>query len=243
MAKAIGHRWRSYAGDYLPPTPPYRKGGHGGDTDYRRERHLRRRSLGGQGREGSISVMQKLFCYVDETGQDASSEFFLVVAVVNDQDQQDFRDQLTAIEKHAKTGRRKWHKSRSQRRLDYLELILKKNIGKNNVFFGRYRKPLPYFLPVLETISGAIKEKADSPYQAMIIIDGIDRKKAAELTNALRLKGIKLNMVRGKRDETEPALRLADMWAGCICAALRKDMDAKNIYDHAMRSGYLIQLS
>src|SRR3989344_3460773 len=117
--------------------------------------------------------MQKLYCYVDETGQDASSEFFLVVAVVNDEDQQDFRYHLTDIEKNSKTGHRKWHKSRPQRRLEYLELILKKNIGKGNVFFRRYRKPLPYFLPVLETISGAIKEKAEFSYQAIIIIDGI----------------------------------------------------------------------
>lgn len=31
--------------------------------------------------------MQKLYCYVDKTGQDTKSEFFIVVAIVNDKDQ------------------------------------------------------------------------------------------------------------------------------------------------------------
>ena len=39
--------------------------------------------------------MRKLYCYVDETGQDIGSEFFIVVAVVSDEDQYRLRRQLT----------------------------------------------------------------------------------------------------------------------------------------------------
>jgi len=38
----------------------------------------------------------------------------------------------------------------------------------------------------------SIKAKAAPSYTARVFVDGIDRKKAAELTNALRLHGISL---------------------------------------------------
>ena len=61
--------------------------------------------------------MQKLYCYMDETGQDAASNIFVVVAVVNAQEHQPLRQVLMEVEHLAGTGYRKWHKSRSSRRL------------------------------------------------------------------------------------------------------------------------------
>jgi len=96
---------------------------------------------------------QKLYCYVDETGQDAASIIFIVVAVVSAQEQEQLRQRLLEIEHSAGTGHRKWHKSRPARRLKYLNLVLEKNVGRGEVFYGSYPKPLPYFLPFLEVIA------------------------------------------------------------------------------------------
>ena len=100
--------------------------------------------------------MQKLYCYVDESGQDPKSEIFIVVAVVSDEEQDVLRKQLLEIERLARTGKRKWHKSRPERSFKYLQSVLEKGIGKGEVYFGRYKKPLPYFLPILETVERAI---------------------------------------------------------------------------------------
>jgi len=64
--------------------------------------------------------MQKLYCYVDETGQDPKSEVFIVVAVISSNDQAYIRKQLTDIEDIAKTHKLKWHKTRHDRRMRYL---------------------------------------------------------------------------------------------------------------------------
>ena len=122
--------------------------------------------------------MQKLYCCIDETGQDAASDIFVVVAVVSAQDQESLRQALLDIESLAGTGRRKWHKSRSSRRLHYLALALERNIGRGEIFFGSYPKPLPYFFPLLEVLEEAIRVKAIPPYTARVYVDGIDRKKA-----------------------------------------------------------------
>ena len=62
---------------------------------------------------------------------------------------------------------------------------------------------------------------------------------AAELTNALRLRGVSLEMVRGRRDESEPLIRLADMWAGCIRAATLGAAAERALLDRALASGYI----
>jgi len=177
---------------------------------------------------------QKLYCYVDETGQDAAASFFVVVAVVTADEQDRLRNALMQIEQQAGTRHRKWHKSRPERRLRYLRLVLEKNLLPGNVFYGVYPKPLPYFFPFLEVIERAIRAKAHPTYTARVFIDGIDRRKAAELTNALRERGIVLDMVRGRRDESEPLIRLADMWAGCIRAATFGAAEEQKLLDWAL---------
>jgi len=97
---------------------------------------------------------------------------------------------------------------------------MERGIGAGEIFFGTFPKPVPFFFPMLEVLESAIRAAASPPYTARIFVDRIDGKKAAELTNALRLRGISLEMVRSRRDESEPLIRLADMWAGCIRAAI-----------------------
>ena len=186
--------------------------------------------------------MQKLYCYVDESGQDPLSEIFIVVAVVSSRDQEFLRTELSTVESMAKTGHRKWHKSKSARRLKYLELVLQKKICRGEIYFGKYRKPLPYFLPLLETLEKAIMDSGVKEYRAIVYVDGIDKKKAAELTNALRIRGINLELVRSRRDESEPLIRLADMWAGCIRSSVLGNKDSEAIFRQAKKLVYLKEL-
>jgi len=188
---------------------------------------------------GIIRAVQKLYCYVDETGQDAASNIFVVVAVVNDQEQERLRQALTDIEHLAGIGHGKWHKSLSARRLRYLTLVFERNLGREEIFFGSYPKPLPYFFPLLDVLERAIKIKAVPPYTARVFVDGIDRKKAAELTNALRLRGVSLELVRSRRDESEPLIRLADRWAGCIRGALSGHPEEQAVFERALGTDYM----
>lgn len=186
------------------------------------------------------SQRQKLYCYVDETGQDDSSQVFVVVAVVSAREQDQLRNLLIRIEQAAGTGHRKWHKSRRERRIRYLSLVLEPGgFGDSEVFFGVYPKPLPYFLPMLDVLENAIKMKAVPPYTARVFVDGIDHKKAAELTNALRVRGVFLDLVRSRRDESEPLIRMADMWAGCIRASLEGRDEERKLFDRALATKHL----
>ncbi len=184
-------------------------------------------------------TMQKLSCYVDETGQDPTSDFFIVVAVVSEKDQEMLRRQLTDVEDAAQTHHLKWHKTAHQRRMRYLSLLLEKKIAAGDVYFGHYRKPIPFFFPMIYVTEKAIKTVASESYRVSVHVDGIDQYKAKQLTNALRASGISLRMVKNRRDESEPLIRLADMWAGCIRSALLKHTDAQALLKRAKHDGYL----
>ena len=63
------------------------------------------------------------------------------------------------------------------------------------------------------------------------------------MTNALRIRGIKLNMIKSRRDESEPLIRLADRWAGCIRAALLGRKEEQDILKVAQNKKYLKDVS
>lgn len=180
---------------------------------------------------------------MDETGQDVRSRVFIVVAVVAE-DTESLAGKIHGIERSTGVGSKKWRKTRPLHRCRYLKTLLEQHIGFGSVFFGAYKKPLPYFFPLLEVVEKSIKIKAASAYRAIVVVDGIDHKKAAELTGALRLKDITLDFVRSGRDESEALLRLADRWAGCIRKAHEdKNSEEALIIKNALTQGYLQSLS
>lgn len=187
--------------------------------------------------------MQKLYCYVDEAGQDDASRFFVVVALASDTDQDTLRRQLANVEKQAQTHGLKWHKSRHERRMRYLSLVLDRKIAFDEVYVGRYAKPIPYFFPVIDVIEKAVKRAAKGRYRAVIYVDGINKTIAKALTNALRTRGISLRMVKSRKDENEILIRFVDMWAGCVRSALLSEKESVEVLNQAQRSGYLQEVT
>lgn len=190
-----------------------------------------------------MGKIPNIHVFVDESGQDDTSPFFVVVAIVNMKDPNDIRRQLTDIEREAKTGKRKWHKLQQKRRTRYLSLALEQRIAAGQVYVGKYQKPIPFFFPLIEVIEKSIKNIAIKHYRATVYVDGIDRKKANELTNALRVRGVSLEMVRSRRDESEPIIRLADMWAGCVRSATLHHANAEVILRRARKEKTLLFLT
>jgi len=190
------------------------------------------------GKNMSLKI-QKIHAYVDESGQDDVSRFFVVVAVVNSGEQTLIRDRLLAIERLAKTNTLKWHKTAHDRRMKYLTLAMEYKIAFGEVYVGRYEKPIPYFFPMVDLLERAILQSIHGQYQATVYVDGINKTVAKSLTHALRKRGLSLRMVKGRRDESEPLIRLADMWAGCLRSALLKEKESADCFQKARKIGYL----
>src|SRR5258708_17917371 len=66
------------------------------------------------------TIMQKLHCYVDETGQDTVRTFYLVSVVVIEQERDALHSILETIEKETAKNKPKWNKSSTQSRAAYI---------------------------------------------------------------------------------------------------------------------------
>ncbi len=64
--------------------------------------------------------MQKLYCYVDESGQDTEGKLFLVSVVVLDRDRELIQQHLGGVERRSCKGNRKWFHTNEKRRLAYI---------------------------------------------------------------------------------------------------------------------------
>ena len=60
---------------------------------------------------------KRLYCYVDETGQDAMGEFFILSVVVSANDRDELVSTLEKIERSSGKGKVKWMESRHRARL------------------------------------------------------------------------------------------------------------------------------
>jgi hypothetical protein len=116
---------------------------------------------------------QKIYVYVDESGQDDASKVFIVVAVgVFGNERNILENTVIQLEDAMHTGRRKWNHAAHSRRVAFLTAVLDRNIAKGNIFFGVYPKPIHYFFPVVEIIEKTITHMVVKDYIARVYVDG-----------------------------------------------------------------------
>ncbi len=162
----------------------------------------------------------KLYCYVDETGQDSRGKFFIVVAVVVGQQ----RDMLELFLEQAETqtgkGKVKWTKSGQKRKDNYLNAVLLPQQFKNSLFYRIYENGGAYEDLTVLAIAQAInlyREKYKlNTYQATVLVDGLKGAEVHRVGRDLHNLGVKTRKIRGVKDESEPLIRLADAVAGLI---------------------------
>ena len=183
--------------------------------------------------------VKKLYCFVDETGQDSGSKVFIVVAVIVTSNIEAVRQWLEELEKSTKIGVIKWHKSNYKFRIEFLEEFLRQDNDNLHIYFLRVKKPVFYWLPTIEVLEKSIPNHGNAETQVIICIDGLDRFSAKKYTNALRSKHLKIKLAKGPRDESEPLIRLADRWAGCIRMALSANEDCQALVNRAEKQGLL----
>lgn len=161
---------------------------------------------------------QKLYCYVDETGQDTKGQLFIVVAILAVHPNEVAKE-LEVAEVSSGKGKVKWHRSRHSR-----DTYVNKAFSTNShfrVYYQMFTGPeLSYELATVQATANAIDSYCQSEgienYKATIIIDGLHRSLQNRIGKLLRNLGVRTKSVRGERDETNPIIRLADAVAGVM---------------------------
>lgn len=179
--------------------------------------------------------MQKLYCYVDETGQDTQGAFFLVAVVITSEEREKLRERLRAIEKETGKGALKWFKTKLEQKKVYMERLISTNPLRGPVFYSRYAHTTEYIPLTIQTVAKAIIAKAEKDYEATIFIDGLSRPERRKFGPGLRKIGIRAHKVRGLRDESDEFIRLADAVAGFVRDYFEGSKYTKTLYKGAVK--------
>jgi len=188
-------------------------------------------------------MTRKLYCYVDETGQDTQGELFIVSVVVTDWERNRIIQSCEAIEREIGKGRVKWIKTRYDRRLAYIKRILQAPIFRGKLYFAVFRDTRDYLGLTVWTIARAILAQVQEPYKVTVLVDGLPRSREREIGKRLRRLGIRTRKIRGvKKDENDALMRLADAICGFVRAAIEGQQEMKELFEGAVKVDILIDL-
>ena len=181
--------------------------------------------------------------YFDESGQDTGGELFIVAGVaVKDSDA--LRERCVSLESTSGKGRAKWAKAERKRRLAYLRAAISdvSSFG-GTVSYSVFRKTTDYDGATVEGIARAYHKLSMPDSSVFVYVDALGNKKGRSYKTRLRKLKCSVKKVRGKKDENEPLIRLADAVAGAAAELLKYDSeDLGEIFSQAKQRGTLVEL-
>lgn len=179
---------------------------------------------------------EKVYCYVDESGQDTKGTVFVVTVVIVGKERNLIRKILEDIEKSTGKKKTKWMKSKKELKTAYFEKIIDSAQLKELVFCSVVEGSVAYRDTTVVAIASAINEYKNTPrYKASVFIDGLKKTEVKLVGLGLRRVGIHVEKVRGVRDESDALVRLADSVAGLTRANFEKVDFAEKIFRRAVR--------
>lgn len=188
--------------------------------------------------------MKKLYCYVDESGQDTKGDIFIVSIVVTGKERDELLEICEEIEVKSGKGKFKWGKAEDKRRLEYLKIIFSAKIFKGKLRYSVYRQQVNYDLATIMGIAKAVHFKEPENYTTLVYVDGLHKTKRHKYGSELRKLGVPTKKVQGvTKDENNSLTRLADSIAGFVRDALEKrSKDIQELYDKAIEDKSLVEV-
>jgi len=176
---------------------------------------------------------QKLYLYVDESGQESQGEFFTVaVAMVNAKVKAEIEMALIQAERVAGKGLEKWVSISPVRRARYLESILPVLGSIAPIYYRKHGSGTAYLQWTTATVVAAIQHAQPEAFSHItVVIDGLNVKERQQVSRLLRQHTLPYRRdVRGGRDESSPFIRLADALAGFIRHVHRENSYATQLW-------------
>jgi Protein of unknown function (DUF3800) len=182
---------------------------------------------------------QKLYAYVDESGQDTNGEMFLVSVVVISSKRDALRELLRDVETKSRKHGKKWSRTVKDRRVAYIKHIIDSKEFIGLIYYSHYKKARVFIdLTVLSTAK-AILDQAKQPYDATVYVDGLTKHDRKYFTKGLRKLQVKTDLARGLTDEADEFIRLADAIAGFVRDGTEGEKTMKPLYKKALQRGVI----
>ncbi len=188
--------------------------------------------------------LDKIYCYVDETGQHTQGEFYsvaVVIAVTTDI-RNKVEQRLIDIEKKTNKGLSKWKSTHYRIKESYLRSVITIPDLERCLFYSIFTNTRDYVNATVETIAQVIHHHVEKACQPIVVIDGLDKTSRHRISRFLKEKGVVYKKVSGTRDEGSAWIRLADAIAGFSWHVYEDRPYTQTLYPEMQQKGYFIQL-
>ncbi len=181
------------------------------------------------------------YCYVDESGQDPRSNWFIVGAVVFEGDRDAVEDALTEIGLQSGKRNQKWGRTPAKYREAYISRILKYQPLHGCMLYAMYSPREKYFPLIIRGAYEAINLHVPAEnYTTLVYVDGLGNSLIQPFKKELRKRGIEVGSVRPvRKDENNVLMLLADAVCGFTRAGLEGKRPFQEMLSHAEREGII----
>ncbi|TSC88003.1 MAG: Uncharacterized protein G01um10145_952 [Microgenomates group bacterium Gr01-1014_5] len=193
-------------------------------------------------------MKQKLYCYVDESGQDTKGDIFIVSVVVTGRERDELLKFCEGFEQKSGKQKDKWGRSKPKRRLDYIKLVFSNKKLRGKLRYSVYKNLVDYDMATIVGIAKAVHFKEPSQgYTTLVYVDGLSKTKRQEYGSELRKLGVPTRKVQGvARDENNSLTRPADALAGFVHDVFEgksKDpSEMKGVFEKGVKNGNLVEV-
>lgn len=190
-------------------------------------------------------VKQKLYCYVDENGQDTLGNLFIVSVVVTEENRDELLSLCEKLEEVSGKKKDKWGGAKHDKRMRYINHIFADDRFKGLLRYEVFKNTKDYNTATVTAIVSSVKwNKPIGKYTTMVYVDGLSKLKRKEYGARLRHMGLPVRRIKSiARDETNALTRLADSVAGFVRDAIDgKSEEIKELFTRAKKNGVLIEV-
>jgi hypothetical protein len=177
---------------------------------------------------------QKIYAYVDESGQDTLGEVFFVSVVITGAERDLLRKHLQDIELNSGKREKKWTRSTPLQRASYLRAVFGLPEFRGRLYYSHYQDTKTYLdLTIFSTAKALNDFVRHKPYSAVVTVDGLGKTERYRFAAGLRKLNISIRKVRGVKDESDEFIRLADALAGFARDGLSKGDKLQELFQKA----------
>lgn len=193
-------------------------------------------------------MVNKYYCYVDETGQDTKGDIFVVTVVIPG-NRDEVLEYLEKVEIQSGKEKFKWGKADPNKRFNYIETILNQRKYSLKTYYSFYKNTKEYKTLTIITIFKAVQSIDNfKSHKFIIFVDALGEKDRRFYGSELHKMGIPSRQVKGvRRDESNALIRLADSVCGFIRDVIEEEPKTKDeklaqLYKKAMKEDILIEV-
>lgn len=190
--------------------------------------------------------MVKIFSFSDESGTDSADSLYIVASVLLHHEMPKLESAFLEIESETGSGNQSWNDLPARKRLSFIRAVTKVDNLKHSLYYSVHLIGTGYqnatALSIAHALNIYISDNSFPSAKCIVTVDGLNAKEARRMASIIRKNGIKLDKIRGARDQSNTFIRLADRICGLARDAHEGNLECGRLLNKLVKAEILTRL-